>query len=111
MWGKVDDGTVEVRLLYFDDCPNWRLAEERLLGALAELGDGAPAVVYELVRTPEQAEQLGFRGSPTILVDGRDPFAGPADPVGLSCRLYRGPVGVEYAPTVEQLRSALVDAG
>ena len=102
---------MEVRLLYFDDCPNWRLAEARLLEAVAELGKSAPAVVYERVCTPEQAAQVGFRGSPTILIDGRDPFADSADPAGLSCRLYRGPAGVEYAPTVQQLRAVLVDAG
>ena len=38
----------------------------------------APAeVTCDLISTPEQAERAGFRGSPTILVNGRDPFAGP----------------------------------
>ena len=101
---------VDVRLLYFDDCPNWRLAEARLHEALAAFGDGPPAVTYELVSTPEQAEGVGLRGSPTILVNGTDPFAGPDDPVGLSCRLYGSPAGVEPAPTVEQLRSVLAGA-
>ena len=101
---------MEVRLLYFDDCPNWRLAEARLHEALDGIDDERPAVTYELVSTPEQAERAGFRGSPTILVNGADPFAGPDDPVGLSCRLYRSPAGVDRAPTVEQLRSVLADA-
>jgi hypothetical protein len=101
---------VDVRLLYFDDCPNWRLAEARLTEALAGIGDDGSAVIYELVSTPEQAERARFRGSPTILVNGRDPFAGPDDPVGLSCRIYRGPGGVEHAPTVAQLRSVLANA-
>jgi hypothetical protein len=101
---------MDVRLLYFDDCPNWRLAEARLNEALAAIGDERPAVTYELVSTPEQAVQAGFRGSPTILVNGCDPFADPDHPVGLSCRIYRSPAGVEHAPTVEQLRSVLADA-
>ena len=101
---------MDVRLLYFDDCPNWRLAETRLNEALVGLGDEAPTVTLELVTTPEEAERAGFRGSPTILVNGRDPFAGPGDPVALSCRMYRGPAGLEYAPTVEQLRDALAHA-
>jgi len=101
---------MDVRLLYFDDCPNWRLAQTRLNEALADLGDVAPTVSYELVTTVEEAERIGFRGSPTILVNGRDPFAGPDDPIALSCRMYRGPAGVEYAPTVEQLRGVLADA-
>lgn len=101
---------MDVRLLYFESCPNWRLTEARLLEALAGIGVGAPTVTYELVTTPEQAERAGFRGSPTILVDGRDPFASPEDPVGLSCRIYRSQDAVESAPTVEQLLSVLIDA-
>jgi hypothetical protein len=98
---------MDVRLLYFDDCPNWRLADARLREALDAVGETVPAVTYEVVSTPQRAEQTGFRGSPTILVNGRDPFADPDDPVGLSCRMYRSPAGVEFAPTVEQLRSVL----
>jgi hypothetical protein len=48
-------------------------------------------------------------GAPTILVNGHDPFADPADPVGLSCRIYRNPAGVEHAPTIDQLRAVLAD--
>ncbi len=65
---------MEVRLLYFADCPHWRLAEARLRAALAGLEDTGSAVTHELVETPEQAERTGFRGSPTILVDGLDPL-------------------------------------
>jgi hypothetical protein len=101
---------MDVRLLYVDECPNWRLAEARLNEALVAISDEVPAVTYELVSTPEQAERAGFRGSPTILVNDTDPFASSDDPVGLSCRIYRGPGGVEHAPTVEQLRSVLTDA-
>ena len=60
--------------------------------------------------TPERAERAGFRGSPTILISGADPFAGPDDPVGLSGRVYRSPAGVDHAPTAEQLRSVLARA-
>jgi hypothetical protein len=102
---------MDVRFLYFTDCPNWRLAEARLREALAGLGDIAPVVTYESVETPEQAERTGFRGSPTILVDGHDPFATLDDPVGLSCRIYRSPAGVDHSPTVEQLRSVLTGRG
>jgi hypothetical protein len=98
---------MHVRLLYFEDCPHWRLARSGLREALAGLGREAPAVTCELVSTPEQAEETGFRGSPTILVDGRDPFAGAGDPIGLTCRIYRSATGVEFSPTVEQLRSVL----
>jgi hypothetical protein len=103
----VRPGWLDVRLLYFDDCPNWRIAHARLEEALAALGADPGAVVCEEVTTAEQAVATGFRGSPTILVDGVDPFAHPDDPAGLACRLYRTAAGLQPAPTVEQLRAVL----
>jgi hypothetical protein len=50
---------------------------------------------------------VGFRGSPTVLVDGRDPFADRQAPVGLSCRVYSTPEGLAGAPTVAQLIEVL----
>ena len=64
-------------------------------------------VEHRLVSTPEQAEAAGFRGSPTVLVNGRDPFADPDAPAGLSCRVYPTEAGLAGAPTVEQLLEAL----
>jgi len=47
---------VDVRLLYFADCPNWRHAEARLREALATIDPGAD-VTHELIRTPEEADR------------------------------------------------------
>jgi hypothetical protein len=52
---------VEVRLLYFDDCPNWRQADARLRQALADM-DTPLEVGYQLVGSAEEAERVGFRG-------------------------------------------------
>jgi len=95
---------VDVELLYFDGCPNWEAADRRLLELAPELGF---RLRHRLVTGPEDAEAAGFRGSPTILVNGRDPFAEDAVAVGLSCRLYRTADGPAGSPTIEQLRSAL----
>ena len=64
-------------------------------------------VRHRLVTTVEEAERLHFRGSPTILIDGVDPFADPDAPVGSACRLYRNDSDVAGAPTVDQLRAAM----
>jgi hypothetical protein len=100
-------GTTKVCLLYFEDCPNWRIADARLKEALARVGTDPDAVTYEQVTTVERAEALAFRGSPTILIDGADPFADPDAPAGLACRVYRTESGVQPAPTVDQLRAVL----
>lgn len=96
-----------ITLQYFDGCPSWQTAGQRV----RQLADECDLdVEYQLVETADDAEKLSFRGSPTILVDGRDPFAAGDEPVGLSCRIYRTPTGPAGSPTVEQLREALDDA-
>jgi len=97
-----------VTLQYFDGCPNWQVAEERLREALRNVGD-AHEVVHQLVADPDDAERVGLRGSPTILIDGHDPFTDDAEPVGFACRIYRTEAGTEHAPSVAQLERALCD--
>lgn len=97
---------VKVELLWFPGCPNWQETDARLREALALAGVRADVVLVE-VGTSDEAERLGFRGSPTVLIDGRDPFADDDDPVGLSCRVFRTTEGLRGAPTVDQLVSAL----
>jgi hypothetical protein len=95
---------VNVEVLYFDGCPNWRTAEERLTALQPELGFN---LTRQLVSTPEDAERLGFRGSPTILVDGIDPFASGLEPIAFACRIYETPAGPAGSPTVGPLRAAV----
>lgn len=97
---------MNVTLQYFDDCPNWRVLHQHLIELGREFDD--LHVELQLVDTPEAADRCGFRGSPSILVDGVDPFARPDDPVGLSCRVYATPNGPAGSPTVDELRAVLV---
>ncbi|QZY27733.1 thioredoxin family protein [Nocardioides coralli] len=99
---------MDITLLYFEDCPNWKLADERLTALAAERPD--IHLSRHLVDTPEEAVRTGFNGSPSIQVDGVDVFAEPGSAVGLSCRRYPTPDGYEGAPTLEQLRTVLADA-
>lgn len=98
---------MRVTLQYFDGCPSWQLADQRLRQALAESGHPEAAIDYQKVETPEGAERLGFTGSPTVLIDGRDPFAVPGTAAGLACRVYRTPDGLAGSPTLGQLTEAL----
>jgi hypothetical protein len=74
---------------------------------IGELGVAAE-VEYQLIDTPEDALRFGFRGSPTVLIEGLDPFADPQAPVGLSCRVYRTATGSAGSPPRDQLQAALL---
>ncbi|MEX1004542.1 MAG: thioredoxin family protein [Acidimicrobiia bacterium] len=93
-----------VTLMYFDGCPNWRYTK-RLLDCLPVEFDCD--LRLRLVSTPQEAEQVGFRGSPTVLIDGVDPFADRDAPTGLACRIFATPEGLRGSPTVDLLRSVL----
>jgi len=99
---------MDITLLYFEGCPSWKVADDRLTSIAAERDD--ITVTRHLVDTPEEAERTRFHGSPSIRVDGVDPFAEPHSEVGLSCRRYLTPDGYQGAPTLQQLRAALADA-
>ena len=83
----------------------WASPGDGRRGGVAE--SGGLDVGRRIVDTPDAAERMRFRGSPTILVEGLDPFASGDEPVGLSCRVYETPDGPAGAPTVAQLRDVL----
>ena len=98
---------MKVELLYFDGCPNWLVADERISEA-AKLVSRDDLVVHRCkVATEQDAIDVGFTGSPTILIDGQDPFATGGEQVGLACRVYSTPHGLSGSPSVEQLVEAL----
>ncbi|MER5910378.1 hypothetical protein ABT124_07705 [Streptomyces sp. NPDC001982] len=96
---------MRITVLAVPDCPNAPVIEERIVRALD--GRGADMETVE-VANQEQAARLGMTGSPTVLIDGVDPFAVAGAPASVSCRLYRGPDGrAEGAPSVADLQRAL----
>jgi hypothetical protein len=97
---------VYITVQHFNDCPNWLTTVERVALVLEQTGVNA-RVTLQLVSTPEAAEVNNFRGSPTLLIDGTDPFADPDAPVGLSCRVYQTPDGLAGSPTIDQITEAI----
>jgi hypothetical protein len=100
---------MELTVLTVPGCPNAAALEERLAAALA----GHPGVVVRRhqITGEQEAAEAGMAGSPTLLINGRDPFAAPGQVPGLSCRLYRDAAGrPARAPSVEELRRALGQA-
>ncbi|TXS49336.1 alkylmercury lyase [Streptomyces sp. uw30] len=99
---------MRITVLTVPDCPNAPVVGDRLDAALG----GLEAVIEWIEVTDDaQAARLGMTGSPTVLVDGVDPFATADAPASVSCRLYRRPDGAtDGAPSVADLRNALISA-
>ncbi len=79
---------MQVTVFAVPGCPHLPLLEERLARVL----DGLPGVTVsrQVIVTQGDAAGSGTHGSPTILIDGIDPYAEPGQPASVSCRLYRG---------------------
>lgn len=99
-----------IQLLFVDDCPNLAATQAALYTALRRLGM-PESVELRRVDTQQEAERLGMRGSPTVLIDGVDPFAAENAPAALSCRVFPAAQGGSAAPTVEQLTAVLRRSG
>ncbi len=99
---------MRVEVFFVPDCPHHPAAVQRVRDVL--LAEGLRAEIQEvLVADASAAEELRFRGSPTIRIDGRD-IAGESQEKGsYACRLYPGSKepGV---PPVEMIRRAVREA-
>lgn len=102
---------MDITVQHFNDCPNWLITIERI-EQVVEQTDIDATVRLQLINTPEAAEAHNFRGSPTVLIDGIDPFADVDAPVGFSCRVYTTPDGLAGSPTIDQITRAITqDSG
>jgi len=94
---------MEITLLYVAGCAHHSVARHRIDEALSRAG--CEATVTERLVT--DATEKGFAGSPTILIDGRDPFASAGTVDALACRLYATTAGMQGAPTVDELAEVM----
>jgi hypothetical protein len=97
-----------IELYFWEGCPSYPEALRRLQEVLDERGIREPIELRE-VFTHDEAVELGFPGSPTIRIDGRDVDPeGAKAPPALNCRIYRLPDGrVSPVPSRQQLEEAL----
>jgi hypothetical protein len=100
---------MDVELLVTPECPNETAARDLLRTALDDVGLTRVPVVTSIVGSVEDAARRGFTGSPTILINGRDPFVA-ADQSGLACRIYTIDGTAHGIPDVRDLRRALKQA-
>ena len=100
---------LRVELLALEDCPHLEEARRDLESVLRK---GIIEVPIQLifVSSPDDAEFLGFQGSPTIRINGDDVVPQPELPVAIGCRIYRDAEGrMLGSPPIEAIRAA-VDA-
>ncbi|WP_328764340.1 CHAT domain-containing protein [Streptomyces sp. NBC_00272] len=71
---------MEIELLVLPDCPHRQAAAERVRQALDDAGLSDTRFITHVISGQGQAERLGIAGSPTILIDGHDPFGQPGIP-------------------------------
>ena len=63
-----------------------------------------------LVTKDTDARKVKFRGSPTILIDGKDIDLGSKESFGFGCRLYNTKKGLQPYPTKEMIKKAVDSA-
>jgi hypothetical protein len=87
-------------------CPNAPVLEDRLAAVLE--GRAGVSVSREVISDEGEAARWGMHGSPTLLIDGADPFAEPGQRPSMSCRRYRVDGGqVSGVPSAGELRRVI----
>ncbi|MBB2892082.1 hypothetical protein [Flexivirga oryzae] len=98
---------MHITLLVVADCPNQQPAEHLLRQTLDDAGMASVPFDVRVVANQGDADRYGFTGSPTIQINGIDPFAQPGQPPAVACRVYPGGHGI---PNALELRRALHQA-
>jgi hypothetical protein len=90
-------------------CPNAPVLEDRLAVVLDDRV--GVSVSRQVIFDESEAARWGMHGSPTLLIDGVDPFAEPGQLPSMSCRLYRDDNDqTSGAPSASQLRQVIKQA-
>ena len=102
---------VRVEVLHVHGCPHYAAVLALVERVRAELGIDTE-LRSTLVGDHQAAERVGFPGSPTVRVDGRDvdPAAAAIRVSSLACRLYRHEHGLSGQPAERWIRDALLAA-
>jgi len=92
---------VRIEIQYFEDCQNSKVMIQRVESAIKNLN-----VEYKktLVEDYYYALKIGFRGSPTLLINDIDfeDLCSPKEP-GLSCRYYKNGM-----PTIKEIKNKIL---
>jgi hypothetical protein len=98
---ECEEAVVELTVLLVPGCPTAEVLRQRLAEVLAGRAD--VRVAWREVGDGGEAVRLGMHGSPTLLVNGADPFVREGETASLSCRLPGA------LPSADQLRTLLAE--
>lgn len=98
----------EVTVLHVRDCPSVGPLLDRLVVA-AGLAGITITTTLRVVESEAEARAIAFAGSPTLLIDGRDPFESEGV-TSFGCRFYESGGRLDGAPSMSQLTAALLVA-
>ena len=91
---------VRLEFQYFEDCPNHDTLRKNMHLALQGIENDVELTEVQVVDA-DTAARLGFRGSPTLLINGEDVDGMPApEETSLSCRVY--PNGIPSAKVIRR---------
>ncbi|NMC85472.1 MAG: DUF2703 domain-containing protein [Anaerolineaceae bacterium] len=97
---------MKIELLYFVDCPSWKMGLENLKAALkAEKVDENIELIQ--VETDEKATTEKFLGSPSFRINGQDLWPEDRRAYHLGCRIYKTDNGMRGVPTIEMLKEKI----
>ena len=103
---------IVVEVLYSDGCPHADEARAAVREVLETLDLDDVEVREVRVETLEEAERLGFPGSPTVRVNGKDVYPSRTPGGSLACRRYAGAFGWQGWPPrdfIQESLEALID--
>jgi len=97
---------IKIEIQHFRGCPNSPELIHRVKEAIKDIEE---KIEYNevLVESNELAEKLKFRGSPTLLINGKD-FEGSEEPesAALNCRIYENGL-----PNVYEIKKFIMASG
>ncbi len=97
---------IKIEFLYFAGCPSYKPALDHLRAVIDEENIDADLELI-LVESPEEAQKVGFQGSPSIKVNGVD-LEDKNDEFSFNCRLYRVEGELTGIPSKDFIKNKLL---